>query len=127
MKRQITLLMTLIAGIGIGAAAVQGLHAQAKPKAYVVAEYEVVDNAALAAYIPVARPLGRAAGERTLYTTGGRIVAGVGEPPKRVTIIEWDSIEQAQAYYNSPEYTNRVPQQQKALRYTRAYFVEATQ
>jgi hypothetical protein len=48
MKRHIALFLTLVSGIGIGAAAVQGLHAQAKPKAYRVVEAEVLDAGAVA-------------------------------------------------------------------------------
>jgi uncharacterized protein (DUF1330 family) len=126
-KRHITLLLTLVSGIGIGAAAVQGLHAQAKPKAYTVGEYEVLDNAALATYLQLVGPLVRAGGGRSLNTSGGRIVARRGEPPKNMSIIEWDSVEQAQTFLNSPAYTNTLPQQEKAERFTRAYIVEATQ
>ena len=57
MKRHITLLLTLIAGIVIGAAAVPGLHAQAKLKAYTVAESVVLDNAALAPYSAAVAPV----------------------------------------------------------------------
>jgi uncharacterized protein (DUF1330 family) len=127
MKRQITLLLTLIAGISIGAAAVQGLHAQAKLKAYTVGEIEVLDNAALVPYLATVGPLIRAGGGRTLNASGGRIIPVIGDAPKRLTIIEWDSVEQAQSFINSPGYTNLTPQRDKAERFTRAYIVEATQ
>jgi hypothetical protein len=35
------IVLALVAGVALGAAAVQGLHAQAKPKAYLVTESEV--------------------------------------------------------------------------------------
>ena len=35
--------LAVVAGVALGAAAVQGLHAQAKPKAYLVTESEVLD------------------------------------------------------------------------------------
>jgi uncharacterized protein (DUF1330 family) len=127
MKYHITLLLTLVSGIGIGAAAVQGLRAQAKPKAYTVGEIEVLDNAALAPYLALVGPAIRAGGGRTLNTAGGRVVPVIGEAPKRVTIIEWDSVEQAQTFINSPAYTNLKPQRDKAERFTRGYIVEATQ
>ena len=48
--------MALLAGIAIGATAVQGLNAQtAKPKAYSVGELEILDAAAQADYLPAAR------------------------------------------------------------------------
>jgi uncharacterized protein (DUF1330 family) len=126
MKPHITFLLTLIAGIGIGAAAVQGLHAQAKLKAYTVVESEVLDNAALAPYRAAVAPVIRAGGGRT-FTAGGRIVGITGEPPKRVSVIEWDSVEQVQAFLNSTAYKGTAPLQEKALRFTRGYIVEATQ
>jgi hypothetical protein len=63
MKTRFTVALSLLAGAALGAAAVQGLHAQAKPKAFILTESEVLDAAALAAYkrrrlliAPVASP-----------------------------------------------------------------------
>ena len=47
--------LAMLAGIAIGAAAVQTLHAQVKPKAYLVTESEILDQAALAEYSPKAQ------------------------------------------------------------------------
>ena len=46
MKTRFTVALSLLAGVALGAAAVQGLHAQAKPKAYIISETEVLDAAA---------------------------------------------------------------------------------
>lgn len=43
-------------------------------------------------------------GGRPLARGGRRVGLEGAEPPGRVTIIEFDSVEQAQACYNSPEY-----------------------
>ena len=48
------IVLAAVVGAALGAAAVQGLHAQAKPKAYIVTETEVIDASALAAYVPQA-------------------------------------------------------------------------
>jgi hypothetical protein len=56
MKMQFAVPFALVAGIGIGGAAVQTLHAQTKPKAYLVTESEILDAAVLAEYAPKARP-----------------------------------------------------------------------
>ena len=37
------IVLALVAGVALGAAAVHGLHAQAKPKAYLVTESEILD------------------------------------------------------------------------------------
>ena len=66
-------MMTLLAGVAIGAIGLQGLHAQgAKQKAYSVSEVEVLDPSALAAYLPAARKASEAAHGRPLRT-GGRV------------------------------------------------------
>ena len=45
--------------------------------------------------------------------------------PKRVAITEWDSLEQAQAFYNSAAWKNLAPQRDKAVKTIRRYVVEA--
>ena len=67
--------LAVVAGVALGAAAMQGLHAQAKPKAYAVTETEVLDAAAQAAYTPLVRAAIQAAGARSVSRPGGRIVA----------------------------------------------------
>ena len=53
MTRKSRIVLAVVVGAALGAAAVQGLHAQAKPKAYIVTDSEVLDAAAAAAYSPV--------------------------------------------------------------------------
>jgi uncharacterized protein (DUF1330 family) len=118
--------LAVIVGAGLGAAAMQGLHAQAKVKAYSVSELETLDAAAQAAYVPAVLAAQRAAGGRPFNTGGGRIVAMEGvAAPKRVAITEWDSLEQAQAFYNSAAWKNLAPQRDKAVKTIRRYTVEA--
>jgi uncharacterized protein (DUF1330 family) len=124
MKTKYTVALSMLAGVAIGAIAVHGLHAQAKPKAYQVTESEVIDAAAIAAYNPVVQATQKAAGGRSFRTTG-RIVANVGMAPKRVSISEWDSLEQAQAWDNSDARKNLAPQRDKAIKIIRQYLVEA--
>ena len=92
--------MTLLAGVAIGAIALQGLHAQgAKLKAYAVSEAEIIDPAAQAAYLPTARKLIEAAHGRALRTAAGRVVQIEGAPPpKSAAIVEWDSLDDAVAF-----------------------------
>ena len=75
--------MSVLVGAALGAAAVQGLHAQAKPKAYIVTESDVIDAASLAAYTPQAQAAAKAAGGVPGVVASGKIVALVGEAPKR--------------------------------------------
>ena len=125
MNARYKIVLAIVAGAALGAAAVQGLHAQAKPKAFVITETEVVDAAALAAYSPLARAAADAAGARRVSPPGGKTVAFVGEAPKRVGIQEWESLEKAQAFRNSDAFKNLTPQRDKAVKTIRSYAVEA--
>jgi hypothetical protein len=73
--------LAVVAGVALGAAAVQGLHAQAKPKAWSVSELETLDAAARTAFVPVVQAAQKAAGARIFNTGGGRIVASEGAAP----------------------------------------------
>ena len=118
-------LMTLLAGVAIGAIGLQGLHAQgAKQKAYSVSEVEVLDPSALAAYLPAARKASEAAHGRPLRT-GGRVIEIEGGPaPKRVGITEWDSVDDAVAFYKSKAWTELKAEREKAAKVVRRYVVE---
>ncbi len=97
--------IALVAGVTIGGAAVQGLHAQAKPPLYVIGEIDVSNPDAYAReYVPKAMAINKAAGVRYL-ALGGKVTALEGAPPKsRVIIQVWDSLEQVQAVRNSADF-----------------------
>jgi uncharacterized protein (DUF1330 family) len=104
MKTHITLAVGMLAGFGLGVVAVQGLHAQAKPPIYYIAEIEPTD---LDAYMKDYAPLA----QKTIREAGGRIVAGgpatsiEGDPPKKRVVVQvWDSPEKIQAWRSSAEY-----------------------
>jgi uncharacterized protein (DUF1330 family) len=105
MKANFKVAIALVAGATIGGAAIQGLHAQAKPPVYTVSEIDVTN---VAAYEKEFAPIAQA----SIRKSGGKILAGSqkvtsleGTPPKsRVTIQVWDSLEQAQAWRNSADY-----------------------
>ena len=119
------LLLAVVAGAALGAAAVQGLHAQAKPKAYLVTETELLDAAALATYIPQVQAAAKAAGGRPgVVPAGGKIVALIGTPPARFGVSEWESLEKLQAWYNSAERKALGPQREKAFKIIRQFMVE---
>ena len=119
-------MLCVLVGTALGAAAMQGLHAQTKPKAYTVSELETIDAAAQAAFAPVIQAERRAASGRPFRTGGGRVVAIEGGPaPQRVAITEWDNLEQAVAFYNSAAWKNLAPQRDKAIKTIRRYAVEA--
>ncbi len=105
MKNRSALALALLAGAGIGAVAVQGLHAAARPSAYVVTEIDTTDLAAYQTnYVPLAQASVKGSGGR-LIAAGQNIVALEGSPPgTRVAINQFDSLEAASAWRNSAQY-----------------------
>jgi uncharacterized protein (DUF1330 family) len=126
MRSSYKLAMVLLAGVAIGAIAVPGLYAQgAKLKAYSVAEIEILDASAQAAYLPAARKAIEAAHGHALRTAAGRVVQIEGGPaPKNVGIVEWDSLDEAVAFYKSKAWTDLAPERDKAIKSVRRYVVE---
>ena len=105
MQAKYTVSLAMLAGIGIGAAAVQTLHAQAKPPIYRIAEIEISNvEAYTKEFAPKAQAALKGAGGRFL-AAGQNVTALEGDPPKtRVIIQVWDSVEKMQAAFNSAEY-----------------------
>jgi uncharacterized protein (DUF1330 family) len=97
--------LAVIAGFGLGAVTVQGLHAQAKPPIYYIAEIDVTNvDAYTKEYAPKAQALIKASGGRIL-AAGQKVTAIEGAPPKpRVAVQAWDSMEKIQAWRNSAEF-----------------------
>ena len=107
MKSNYKVAVAMLAGVALGAFVIQGLHAQAKPPIYVVAEIDVSNlDAFLKEYVPLAQAAIKAAGGRIL-AVGQNITPIEGTPPKsRVTILQWESIEQYNAYRKSPAFAD---------------------
>ena len=124
MKSKHQIALAMLVGAALGGAAVQGLNAQAKPKAYIVTESEVLDQGALAAYTPKAQAAAKAAGGAPGLIATGRIIAVVGEAPKRITASEWPSADQAQAYLKSQERSALDADRAKAFKTVRQFIVE---
>lgn len=110
MRSNYKIAVAVTAGVAIGALAVQGLHAQAKPPVYFVAEIDVTDPDAYAKeYAPKAQAIIKAAGGRFLAIGGsaattGTVTAFDGDAPKRVVVQVWDSMEKIRAWRANPEY-----------------------
>jgi uncharacterized protein (DUF1330 family) len=105
MKTRYTVALAMLAGVGIGGAPIQGLHAQAKPPGIVVVDIsDVTDPEGFKAVTqrPTASTATVMQGGRYIARTGN-ITALDGTTPKRFIIIAFDSVEKAQAWYNSPE------------------------
>ena len=111
MKTKYTVAFSMLAGAALGAAAIQGLHAQATPPVYYVAEIDVTNPDAYAKeYAPKAQAIIKAMGGRQL-AIGGAGGAGAkpvtaldGEAPKRVVVQVWDNMDKMKAWRANPEY-----------------------
>ena len=68
--------LAIVVGAALGGAAVHGLHAQGKPKAYSITETEVIDRAAQQVYTPLVQTAQKAApgNARNFQTSGGRVI-----------------------------------------------------
>ena len=111
MNTKFKLTLAMLAGAAIGAAAVNGLHAQAKPPLYLVSEIDVTNPEAYGKeYAPKAQAVIKASGGRFLAIGGvagagaGKVTAFDGEAPKRTTVQVWESMEKYQAYRNLPAF-----------------------
>jgi uncharacterized protein (DUF1330 family) len=123
MNRHIGLGLAMVAGAALGAAAVQGLHAQAKPPIYYITE---IDAPNMDAYVKEYAPLA----QKSIRDAGGRIVAAgpaksvEGEPPKaRIAVQIWDSPEKMMAWRNSADYKKAREVGNKLAKF-RSFYVE---
>jgi uncharacterized protein (DUF1330 family) len=111
MSSNFRIAIVMLAGVALGALAVEGLHAQAKPPVYYVSEIDVRDADTYAKeYAPKAQAIIKAAGGRFVAVGGvagnlaGKLTTFEGEAPKRVTIQVWDSLEKIKAWRDSKEF-----------------------
>ena len=130
MKTRYTVILSMIAGAALGGAAIQGLHAQAKPPVYLVTEIDVSNPEAYGKeFAPKAQASIRAAGGKQIAIggAGGAGAKGIttleGTPPKRAVIQQWDSIEQIKAYRDSAAFKELLPMRNKLAKF-RTYTVE---
>ena len=119
------IVLAALVGASIGGAAIHGLHAQAKPKAYTITELETLDSKAAADIAVRIAKTQEGAGGRNLRTGGGKVTAMEGPPPpQRIAITEWDNLDKAQAFFKSKEWADMGPERDKAIKTIRRYAVE---
>src|SRR5271154_3488784 len=99
MTTKYTLTLAMLAGVGIGAAAVQVLHAQTKPPAYAVVELEVQNpDEFTKEFLPLASKVFSQAGGKFLARPG--IATAIdGTAPNRVALIAFDSLDKVVATF----------------------------
>ena len=101
MKTRYAVALGMVVGLGLGAVAVQGLHAQTKPPVYYISEVDMTNPDAYAKeYLPLVQATIKAAGGR--YVASGKATPIEGDPPKsRIAVVAWDSMETLMAWRNS--------------------------
>jgi uncharacterized protein (DUF1330 family) len=93
-----------LAGIGVGGLAVHSIHAQTAPRAYVIIDIDVTDQQGFTKeYAPMVGKIIADGGGKYL-ARGGKTIAIEGTAPKRLTLIEFPSLEKAQATFTSAAY-----------------------
>src|ERR1700737_2623317 len=124
MRTQYSVALAMFAGFSLGAVAVQGLHAQAKPPVYQVVEIDAADlQTYVKDYVPKAQAAIKAAGGKFL-APGGKTTTIEGEPPNnRIVIQQWDSVEKIKAYRDSAAFKDLLPLRNKLAKF-RSYAVE---
>ncbi|TMJ23098.1 MAG: DUF1330 domain-containing protein, partial [Alphaproteobacteria bacterium] len=95
--------LSMLVGSILGAAAIQTLHAQAKPPVYMIAINEVRNQEGYTKeYVPPAQKSVKDHGGVYVAAGPGTQVTG-NLPNGPVVILRWDSIEALQNWRNSPD------------------------
>ena len=99
--------------------------AQQKPApAYLISEFEVRDDASYKKFREEVSPIIKAHGGQ-LVARAGNVMPLIGEAPKNVTVVMFESLEKARAYSQSSEYKALAPLRDAAGKF-RVYVVEGT-
>ena len=102
MNRTITVGLSMLAGVALGAAAIQTLHAQAKPPAYVITEITIKDQDGYTKeFLPPVTKAIQDAGGKFIARGGKTITFSGAAPAPRVVVIQFESLEKAQAWNDS--------------------------
>ena len=120
------MVLAMLAGIGVGGLAVEGIHAQNKPPAYYVVEIDAKNEDVFnKEWAPKADQTIKDAGG--IYVVRSTTVEYIeGAAPKRVLIIKWGNIDKLTAWRLSEAYMRTLPILDKAVRggTVRSYVVE---
>lgn len=104
MKTRFAAALSMLAGAVFGGAAIQALHAQAKPPVYMIAINEISDQEGYAKeYVPPAQKSVKDHGGQYAAAGPGTQLAG-SLPHGPVVILRWQSMEALEAWRNSPDF-----------------------
>ena len=124
MKTNHKLLLAVLVGAVIGIAGATAIHARQMKMlpGYVVAEVDVTDPATFKQYAD------KAPGTITQYgghyiIRGGKNTSLEGDAPKRFVVIQFENVEKAKAWEDSPEYEAIKPIRHKSAK-SRVFIIE---
>jgi uncharacterized protein (DUF1330 family) len=125
MKKRFAVSLAILGGFGLGAIAVQSLHAQSKPPAYYVVELEVLNADGYAKeYAPLATKVILDSGG-TVLARGGKTISFEGAPVKgRIVVVSFDNMDKVIAWRSSAAYKEITPLREKYSKIVRAFAVE---
>jgi uncharacterized protein (DUF1330 family) len=104
MKTRFTIAASMLAGAVLGGAAIQALHAQAKPPVYMIAINQVRNPDGYAKeYVPPAQKSVKDYGGEYIAAGPGMQIEG-NLPDGAVIILRWENVEALQRWRNSPEF-----------------------
>jgi uncharacterized protein (DUF1330 family) len=123
MKTGFTMALSM-AGVTVGAVAIQGLHSQSKPPAYVIAEIDVMDQDGYAKeYLSRSVKAINEEGGGKFLSRGSNAISIRGEPPKRIVLFAFANLDMAQAAVASTGYAEAYAHGEKYAKF-RIYAVE---
>ena len=124
MKTNPKLMLGILVGGLIGAAGTMVIHAQQAKvvPGYVVAEVDITDPATFKQYADKAPgTIAQYGGHYVIRN--GKNTSIEGDAPKRFVVIQFESVEKAQAWEDSPEYTAIKPIRHKSAK-SRVFIIE---
>ncbi len=99
------IMLALVAGIALGAFGGQSINAQRPPAGYFIGEVlDVTNQADFSTYAASTAETVAKGGGRYLVR-GGKTETLEGDPPHRIVVLAFDSVEAVRKWYTSPEYS----------------------
>ena len=124
MKTNHKILLGAVLGAALGVACASAIHARQMKMmpGYVVAEVDVTDPATFAKYAEKAPgTIAQYGGHYVIR--GGKFDSIEGDAPKRFVVIQFDSVEKAKAWEDSPEYSAIKPIRHSSAK-SRVFIIE---
>jgi len=125
MNANYKLTCAVIAGLALGVAGATAIYAQQGKvaPAYLIADVEVTDPTTFQKYVSGLPATLAPFNGRYLVRAGRTVTVESSDPPKRVVVIAFDSMEKALGWFDSPAYEAIKPIRHSSAK-SRAFFVE---